>query len=244
MEVVVLRAAAAAARTAARLREIGFAPLVAPLSAIAPAPPARLAERDFAGVIVTSAAAIEAVAGHADLAALARLPLWAVGAHSAAVGRRHGFAHVRAAGGDAAALAARLRAEAERGRPYLWLSGADIAADLAVLLASDDIAVERRIVYRAEAVATLPAPLAAALRAGTPGAVLHFSPRGAATYLDLAARAGLAEAALRPAQLCLAEAVAAPLRAAGAAHIAVAARPDQATLLTLLGSPTPPRAAR
>jgi uroporphyrinogen-III synthase len=237
--VAVLRPAAAAARTAARLEALGFEPLVAPLTTIVSQPPPRLAERDFAGVLITSANAVAAVTSHPDLPALARLPLWAVGAHSAAAARRHGFADVRVAGGDAAALVALLGAEGERTRPYLWLAGEDVAADLAALLAPAGIAVERRIVYRAAAAQALPAPLAVALHAGTVAAALHFSPRGAGLYVELARQAGLEAAARAVKGLCLAERVAAPLRAAGAYDIAVAARPEETALLALLGSPSP-----
>ncbi|HVV95268.1 MAG TPA: uroporphyrinogen-III synthase [Hyphomicrobiales bacterium] len=244
MQVAVLRPADAAARTAAKLRALGFAPLVAPLTAIVAAPPPRLAARDFAGIVVTSANAIEAVAAHPDLALFAGLPAWTVGAHSAAVARRHGFVDVRAGGGDAAALAAQLERAGERGRPYLWLAGEDVAADLAALLAPAGIAIERCVVYRAAAAAVLPRVLADALGAGTLGAALHYSPRGATLYRDLAAAAGLAEAALAVRNLCLAERVAASLRAAGARAIEVAERPEEAALLALLGSPSPARAAR
>ena len=54
--------------------------------------------------------------------------------------------------------------------------------------------------------------------------------------MALAGAAGLAEAALRPRQLCLSDQVAEPLRGAGVADIEVASSPREDDLLTLLGA--------
>lgn len=243
-QIVVLRPAAAAARTAAHLLARGFAPLVAPLTTIAASPPPRLIAADPGGSVVTSAAALKAVTGHPDLAALKALPIWTVGTETAAAARRHGFADVRAAGGDAVALAARLREEAPRGPALLWLAGADVAADLRTTAAADGIRVERYEVYRSVAVDELSPALATALRAGSIEAVLHYSARSARLYIALTTAAGLIEWALRPRQLCLSARIAASFAAAEASPVSVAARPDEVALFDLLGSPSPAQAVR
>jgi uroporphyrinogen-III synthase len=65
--------------------------------------------------------------------------------------------------------------------------------------------------------------------------VLHFSARSAEAYLDCAARGGISDHALAPVHYCLSRQVAAPLSAAGAAAVQIAARPDEAALLELVG---------
>jgi uroporphyrinogen-III synthase len=81
----------------------------------------------------------------------------------------------------------------------------------------------------------LPEPAAAALGGDIDG-VLHFSRQSAAAFINAARNSRLLEAALtKPVHFCLSENVAAPLRAAGAANIHVAARPDEQSLLELCG---------
>ena len=66
--------------------------------------------------------------------------------------------------------------------------------------------------------------------------MLHFSGRSAEAYLDCAARGGIRDHALAPVHYCLSRQVAEPLSAAGAAAVRIAARPDEAALLELVGS--------
>jgi uroporphyrinogen-III synthase len=89
------------------------------------------------------------------------------------------------------------------------------------------------VVYRAAAAPFAP-ELIAALKAGEIDAVLHFSRRSADNYLAGAAKAGIAKEALAVRHLCLSAQIAQPLMAAGANRVAVAKRPDEASLLALL----------
>ena len=91
-----------------------------------------------------------------------------------------------------------------------------------------------RVVYRAVTQA-FPDELVAALEAGGDvQAVLHFSRRSAENYVAGARAAGVAEQAIAVRHYCLSEQVAAPLRAAGAARVTVAPRPEEAALIELL----------
>ena len=116
----------------------------------------------------------------------------------------------------------------------LYLAGEDRGGDLAGELAARGIAVDTAVIYRAVAAEKLSSELAQALSAGQLDAALHYSPRSVATLLRLAAEAGALNALLSLAHYCLSEAVAAPLREAGARRIAVAPRPDEAALLGLI----------
>ncbi len=235
MRVAVTRPQADSERTASVLRARGHEVLVAPLLRVEPV--AADIRNAWAAVIITSANAAAAIAAHPARAALIKLPVFAVGRRSADAARAAGFADVTPAGGDVRDLV-RLIAErrADAKGPLLYLAGEDRAADLIGELTTHGIAAEMAVVYRAAAV-PFPDALIAALKAGEVDAVLHFSRRSADNYLAGAAAAGIAEQAKAVRHLCLSAPIAAPLRAAGASRVAVAARPDEASMIELLGPP-------
>ena len=125
-------------------------------------------------------------------------------------------------------------AKVDRSARLLYLAGEDRAGDLAGDLAKRGIAVETAVIYRAVAAEKLPPHLTQALRENTLDAALHYSRRSAATLLALAGHSGAANAVTSLAHYCLSAEVAAPLREAGASRIAVAARPDETSLLALI----------
>ena len=88
-----------------------------------------------------------------------------------------------------------------------------------------------RIVYRA-VTAPFPPALISALTTGELDAVLHFSKRSADNYIAGARQAGIAKEALAVRQVCLSAQIADSL--AGAGHIAIAKRPDEAALIAAL----------
>src|SRR6185503_19281114 len=98
MRVLVTRPLPDGERTAAALRARGHQVLLAPLMTVKPV--AADLSGNWAAVIVSSANALRAVDG-SRLAALKKLPLFAVGERSAIAAREAGFRDVRAAGGDA-----------------------------------------------------------------------------------------------------------------------------------------------
>jgi uroporphyrinogen-III synthase len=145
-----------------------------------------------------------------------------------------------AAAGDAAALADLAAARLDPGAgPLLLAVGAGYALDLALALRQRGFRVQRRVAYTAAPAAGLPAPARAALAAGEVVAALFFSPRSALSTLSILRTAGLAETTSSIAALAISPRVAAALRAADAPlgwrMVRVAARPDQDSLLQLLG---------
>jgi uroporphyrinogen-III synthase len=218
-------------RTAARLATLGHEVLVDPLLDLRFAPPARLVGDALPdGIILTSANGARAVEGHPDLAALKKLPLWTVGARTTEAARALGFAAPRGEAPDAVSLGALLRAEPAQ--TFLYLAAEQRSGDFSVL--APEHRVDVRVVYSAVPKTELNPATAAALGDGGIVCVLHYSRRLAETYLALAAAAGIRKAALAPAQLCLSEQVASPLRAAGAPAIRVAAEPREDALIALL----------
>jgi uroporphyrinogen-III synthase len=233
MRVVITRPEPASERTAAALAARGHDVWKVPLMRIEPIA-ADLAGR-WGAVIVTSANAPAAIADNAAIAALRKLPLFAVGERSAQAARQAGFADVSSAGGDVRDLVQLVRErQADTAAPLLYLAGKDRAADLIGELAAHGIAAEIRVVYRA-VTAPFPDELVAALQAGGDvQAVLHFSRRSAENYVAGARAAGVAELAMAVRHYCLSAQVAAPLNAAGAKRVAVAPRPEEAALIELM----------
>lgn len=233
MRLLVTRPEADAARTAAALRARGHDAIVAPLLAIEHFTEAELAGEPWSGILVTSANAAPAIATHRGCNALRGIPVFAVGSHSAQAMRDAGFADVTSAEGDVTALAKLVATRTKSGVSLLYLAGAERSGDLAGALRSQDRIVHTAVIYRAVVAENLPSEATAALATGIDG-VLHYSRRSAAAYVNAARRTGLAKAAIAdPIHFCLSAAIAAPLLAAGATNIRVAAQPDEAALLAL-----------
>jgi uroporphyrinogen-III synthase len=253
MAVLVTRPSPDNDRTASALRARGFEVLLAPMLRFEPVPlPAELgrdpdhhhdqdAGHEIGALIVTSANALRAVAQQlkspdSGNALLKRLPLFVVGAQTAAVARELGFAKVMSADGDAAALR-ELIADGVKKRIFrkrdtlLYLAGEDISRDLAGELAERGFHVMTRTVYRMAQVTTFPPEVCDAFAAHGVQAVLHYSRRSAAAFVAAARSGGVEISALAVPQCCMSGSVAEVLREAGAVQVSVAARPDESELL-------------
>jgi uroporphyrinogen-III synthase len=233
--VLVTRPEPGAAETARRVAALGWRPVLAPALALArrpaaPPPPAAQA------LLLTSRAAARAVAPTPSPA----VPVFAVGEATAAEARAHGFVNVTAAEGNAAALVelAAGRLDPAAG-PLLLAVGAGYGSEAAAALRRRGFRVLRRVVYSAEPAAALPEPARDALVSGTVVAALFFSPRSAGCAISLLRAAGLAGTVARAEALAISPRVAAVLEAAAPEPrwrgLRVAARPDQDSLLRLLG---------
>lgn len=215
------RAEPGAARTAARLKGLGFEPLVRPLlriEALSPAMPHATPD----GLIFTSP---NGVAAWARLSP-DRAPLvLTVGAATAQAARDAGFARVRSADGDIHALAALIRADPGLKDARLLHPVAETpAGDLAALTAGH-ARIQALPIYRAIETDAAPPP--------DFDAVLIHSPRAAqalAAVLSLEAAEGRIACAISAN-------AAAPLSALPFAQIRIADHPDEAALIACLGKP-------
>ena len=154
-----------------------------------------LATGPWSAILVTSANAARAIAGHKRRDELRRIPVFAVGKQSAQALRAAGFAEVTSADGDADDLAALVAARLEPPARLLYLAGEDRAGDLAGALRAKNFIVDTVVVYRAVAAATLP-PEAAAALAGSSTACCIFRAAAPQAFLAAARQTGLLEAAL------------------------------------------------
>jgi uroporphyrinogen-III synthase len=235
MRILVTRAEPEAGRTAARLRERGHEPILAPLAHAEPVA-ANLAIKGVAALALTSARTARMLPPPA-VEALRGLPVFTVGDRTAEALRDAGFTKVRSANGDIHALASLIRAAGlPPGATVLHPGGEDRAGDLADELSGTELRIERRTVYRMVPVPALPEAAIAALSAGNLDAVLHYSPRSADIFVRLVVEAGLAPDVLRPRHACLSEAVAAALHVFGAARLIVAKTPDEESLFATLAA--------
>lgn len=234
MRLLVTRPDPQSEQTVAALRALGHDVLAAPLLRIEPR------DVDFGGarwtaIAVTSTNAIHAIATHERLAEIAALPVFAVGHRTAQAARDAGFADVASADGDAIDLVALITRHVPAGSALLYLAGEDRACDLAVALAPGNISVQTRVVYRAVPEATLPDAARSRLRTGTIDGVLHFSRRSAQAFVAAARDSDGWDNSLKCHHFCISAKSAEPLAQVGARHIRVAATPDEAAVLDLVG---------
>ncbi|MCK1650647.1 uroporphyrinogen-III synthase [Bradyrhizobium sp. 149] len=225
--------------TAENLRARGHAVLLAPVLKFEPVAFHDESETSYSAVIVTSANAIRAVAPQLPDLGLLKLPLFAVGEHTAAAARDAGFAEVVVAGGDAAALRDKLVQSARDKRlkkksTLLYLAGADLSRDLSGELGAEGINVVTQTTYRMAPVKLLPREVCEGFAAHGIEAVLHYSRRSARAFLEAARDEGVEISALAIPQCCLSETVAGVLREAGASQVLVAAAPEENALFDTL----------
>ena len=225
MRVWVARPEPGASQTGAALADLGHAPLVAPVLAIRPCPappPAGV----FDGIVLTSANAVEALAE-----AHRGVPVFAVGARTAACAEAKGFGPVIAGPGDGAGLAALVAAHLPPGARLLHPAGAERKPEPAEELIAAGFRLVTHVAYRAEAVPRLPEAAATALAERALDAALHYSRRSAATALGLSDAAGHGGAFRALDHYCLSADVAEALAEAGIAVHFVAAQPRETALL-------------
>ena len=225
--------------TAAALRAKGLKVLQAPMLRFEPIAFHDDADARYGAVIVTSANALRGIEAHLQGHRLLKLPLFAVGEHTADAARRVGFSNVISASGEATSLrdsvAASVKAKTlKKSGTLLYLAGADLARDLAGELGERGFTVVTHTTYRMIPVPGLPPEAVEAFAANGIEAVLHYSRRSARAFLEAARAAGVEISALAIPQCCISDAVASVVRDAGASQVMVAARPDENAIFEAL----------
>lgn len=234
--VLVTRPEPGASRTAARLRDFGFEPIVLPLSETRALPAAlQTPIESVSAVLVTSANAVR----HAPadmLRQLSGLPCHVVGPKTAAAARAAGLSVVETGSGDARQLAA-LIAPSLVGSTAIYLCGRVRAVDFEMFLADAGVKV-----LPVESYDTLPVDypgkVVATQLAGQPvAAALLYSAKAAQAYSILVQRPELARYFEETRVLTLSARVADAVSQGFARRPAVAKSPDEDSLLALLDAP-------
>ena len=229
--------------TASALRAKGFEVMLAPMLRFEPVAFHDDEDARYGAVVVTSANALRGIAPHLQGSRqgsrLLKLPLFAVGEHTASAAHRAGFDNVIPANGDAASLRDSVLAsvkakELKKTSPVLYLAGADLARDLAGELGERGFTVVTHTTYRMIPVSSLPREACDAFAASGIEAVLHYSRRSARAFLNAARAGGVEISALAIPQCCISAAVASVVRDAGATQVMAAASSNENALFEVL----------
>lgn len=227
-QALLLRARDDAARTAEKLRALGYAAILSPVLEIV-ATHAPIPAGDYDAVLASSAKGIEAVA---DVSKLDALPFHLVGAKTAAAARARGLSpHIVA--GAAETILPSLVSAYDRPVHFLYLAGRDRQPTLEAGLRAQGHRITAVDVYEARAAIALSDAARDALRANGIDVALHYSRRSVEIFLRLVEQEKLTSTLSSMRALALSEDVATPLRAMGL-PVVVATRPDEEGLLALL----------
>jgi uroporphyrinogen-III synthase len=211
--------------SAARLRRLGFSVACLPVIEIK-ARAVQFPKARYDAVIATSDKAFLSD-GPCDKSS----PLHVVGARTARAAQASGWRPAAPPARDAGQLIERLTSALTPNASVLYLAGRDRNGAIEAAL-SNAYALEIVEVYTAEARLSW-RPAEARALAACVGA-LHYSRRSAALAAKLAKVAGEERRFLGLRHFCLSDDVAEPVRALGAARIAVAETPDEAGLFDVL----------
>jgi uroporphyrinogen-III synthase len=231
MRVFVFRPRPDAERTARAIAEHGFEPVIAPLFDVVRLSDAA-PEGAFDALVLTSGNGVPSLAE--GPAYWRDLPVFTVGSRTAAKVREAGLEDARSADGDRNDLIELIKRTLPAPAKLLMIVGRDRKEDVPDRLREAGYEVALWTAYAAEPVSMLPEDTQAALRHGGGGAALHYSARGARTFMALAQAANVADEALELTHVALSADVASPLISAGASTVLVAEHPEEAGMLAAL----------
>lgn len=232
MRLMVLRSAEQADALAGLLAQSGHEAIIAPVMALVDLVAGPLPLDGVGALIATSQNAFAAASRAENLATARALPLYAVGAATAAAAQALGFSSIVVAAGTAAELEALLIREHDSKRgALLHLAGEHLAHDLAPGLARAGMDYRVLPVYAMRAVDQLPDAARHVLLNRACDGVIALSPRQAAIFVALVRNARLETEARRLPYFCLSEAVATALQSLAPMAVFIAPEPNLPHLL-------------
>lgn len=218
--------------TIARLDALGIEGIAAPLLERAALQASLPDPARLAGIALTSANALRALAERDALQAYLGLRLFAVGEKTAAAARELGFLDIVTAGGTAAHLAAEIGAARPAG-PVFYPAARHQSADLAARLAPHGVELVVARVYEMRAAPALAPEVATGLAGGAYAGALFYSRRTAEVFAALTAPFLSPGIRSRLGVLCLSAPVAEPLLAAHFVRASLADQPSEAAMMAL-----------
>jgi len=232
MRVLITRAHDDAALLAEVLDRAGIESIIDPLLDIATVPGPRLDLSGVQGLLMTSANGVRAFCQRSDNRTVA---VYAVGDASAREATRLGFTDVHSASGDVDALAELIKQKVDpNSGTLLHGAGSKVAGDLAGALRANGFSYVREVLYEVNKADRLSPQTIADFEAGLIDGVLLYSPRTATLFSDLARLAEIDNVLASVTAYCLSPNVAEKSASLAWKRLAVAAQPDQTTLVMLL----------
>ncbi|MET0605837.1 MAG: uroporphyrinogen-III synthase, partial [Beijerinckiaceae bacterium] len=231
--ILVTRPEADASRSAARLRELGHEVIVSPVLVVSPVEaPAPGSQID---ATIVASANVAGYMGRDDVrGALSQKPVFAVGDRAAAGIRDLGYPDVRSAAGASADLAElAIRAVTPPAR-LLAPVGKAHRAEAFDILRARGFEVEPVVVYDAAPAEQLSTEAVAGLRYDVIDAVLHYSPRSAQIFVELAQRGDGGDRLARLHHVCLSDDVADALPEDLRSRATIAEAPNEDALIAAL----------
>lgn len=232
--VLVTRPEPGATATGRRLRQLGFEPVILPLSEIRPIGATHsVAARDFAAVVATSANAVR----HAPaplLAALSELPAFAVGDETGRAMRVAGLTAPSAADGDAVSLAALIAARVPAGAAIAYLAGRVRRDTFEPALHAAGIAVTTFETYDTTRIVPDAERLARLSREGVAAVLVHSGKAAEAIAVLAGDNPAVARALERASFVCISRRVAEMLPESLRPRARAATQPTEDALMELL----------
>ena len=232
MRVLLTRPKAESEVLASILRERGIDALIAPVMEILQYGLELPSTAAYQAVLLTSGNAVDALA---DSTLETDLPIFCVGDATARKLLLTSFSDVRSASGASDDLVALVQRDLSKDKgSILYLSGMMVAADIGASLADAGFEIDRRVVYRAQAIERSDEAIVSALASGSVDGVFLYSPRSARIFVHHLKQANLEPMAKEMTAFCISHAAADVARAVTWRKVAVASRPNQVDLLALL----------
>lgn len=234
MKILITRPEPDASRLANHLQKSGFETFVEPLMVVDDLVETGTA-LSFEGVQAIAFTSANGVRALAKVSKERQIPVFAVGAATAASAKEEGFAFVHAAGGDVDHLASQIGTtlDPEEGR-IVHIAGKVVAGDLQGMLASFGFEVERHVLYGTKKKEAFSSELISELAAGKIAGITLYSPRTARIFAALVRKAGLETACSALTCYALSENVAGALGDLTFVAVPIAEAPTEEALLELI----------
>lgn len=232
MHVLLTRPCADSQTLAEILRQRGHEVVVSPLMEIRFISGEPLDLTGMQAILATSANGIRALASRTSSR---EIPVFAVGPQTAGQARALGFASVKDAQGDSVTLAQAVTTWASPESGFLLHPTAnDHTPHLAAILSEQGFGVRTEPLYETIETPGLTDEAVAQLRAATIDAVMLFSARSARLFAAAVERADIRNAMKHLRALCISRAAAESVSSLGIHSIAIAASPNQDSMIALL----------
>jgi uroporphyrinogen-III synthase len=232
MRVLVTRAPDEAQRTAQELAARGHVPLLAPLSDVRALAGPEPALDGVQAIMATSSNGVRAFAARCRRR---DIPIYCVGASTAAAAREAGFHQTKNVDGDAMTLTAEVRKSLDaRAGALLHATGTNVAPQLRQNLEEAGFEVRTCALYEIVPRAGLTAEIVAVFRRGEIDAVLVLSPASGRTFVENLKRAVLESKCTHMTACCISAAAAEKIGSIAFGEIRIAEKPDLASVLALL----------